>query len=162
MKIRKYLLNCFLLLIHIFIWNIFLVDYLPKGYNYDIFWKDVPRFIGYGENIFRIIVFVLPVVMMLSFKTRTEKIGLLIYLVGIVIYFLSWIIMISFPVSTWSRSALGFMAPAYTTIIWLIGIGLIGNRSFFRIPKLSQIYIYLSMIFVFFHTLHTYIIFLRL
>lgn len=158
----KYLSNCFLLLIPIFIWNILLVDHLPKTYSSDVFWRDIPKFIGYSENILRIIVFGLPTIMILSIKRKNEKIGLLFFLIGIGVYFLSWTVMIYFPESNWSRSIFGFLAPAYTTILWFIGIGLIGNKSFFKIPKLSQIYIGLSVLFVIFHTLHTYIVFQRL
>lgn len=145
-----------------FFWNLFLYDSLPKSYSSDIFWQDIPKLVGFGENILRVIVFGLPVTMILSFNTRIKKFGLLIYLTGIGFYFLSWVALIYFPQSGWSCNLLGFMAPAYTPIIWLIGIGLIGNRSFFKIPKLSLIYICISVFFVVLHVLHTYIIFQRL
>ena len=159
MRVKKYLLNCFLLLIPIFLWNIFLFDYLPASYRSNIIWQDASKYVGYTENILRAILFGLPVIMILSFKTRIEKIGLALYLIGIVIYFLSWIAMISFYDNVWSKSAFGFMAPAYTTIIWLVGIGLIGNKTFFRIPYMTQIYICFSILFVVIHTYHNYIIF---
>lgn len=162
MKIKKYLLNCFCLLIPVFLWNIILVGYLPKSYSPDIFWKDIPKIVSYGENILRIIVFVLPLLMVLSLKTKLQKIGLLIYFIGLVIYFSSWVIMIISPDSYWSRSLIGFMAPAFTTIIWFVGIGLIGNKAFFKFPKLSFIYIGLSLLFVIFHSTHTYIVFQNL
>jgi len=132
MKIRKYLLNCFLLLIPIFLWNIILVDYLPKSYSPDFFWKDIPNWIGYSENILRIIVFIFPLIMIQSLKTRLQKIGFLSYLIGMILYFLSWVTMIVRPESDWSQSLIGFMAPAFTTIIWFVGIGLIGNKAFLK------------------------------
>lgn len=159
MKFRKYLLSCFLLLIPIFLWNIFLVGYLPKPYSAAVFWKDIPNWIGYGENILRIVVFGVPLIMILSFKSKSQKIGLLIYLIGVTIYFLSWVAVIFFSDSAWSHSALGFTAPAYTTIIWFVGIGLIGKNSFFGKAKLFNIYISLSVLFVIFHTIHTFIVF---
>jgi hypothetical protein len=162
MKIKKYLSNCFLLLIPLFLWNIILVDYLPKPYSPEIFWKDIPKLIGYSENILRIIVFALPVIMIFSIKTRLQKIGLGIYLVGILIYFMSWTMMIIYPQSNWSTSLFGFMAPAFTTLIFFIGIGLIGNKAYFKIPYLFLIYITLSALFVIFHSLHTFIIFERI
>ena len=161
-EIRKYLLNCFLLLLPIFLWNIILVDYLPNSYSPDIFWKDIPSIVGVSENILRVVTLALPVVMIFSLKTRLQKIGLLIYLVGISLYFLSWIFVIVYPQSNWSTSLIGFMAPAFTTIIWFIGIGLIGNKAYFKILYLSVIYICLSLLFVVFHSLHTYIVFQRL
>lgn len=162
MKIRKYLLNCFLLLIPIFLWNIILVDYLPKAYSPDIFWKDIPNLIANSENILRIVVFVFPAIMLLSLKTRLQKIGFGIYLIGLIIYFLSWVVVIIYPQSYWTTSLIGFMAPAYTTIIWFVGIGLIGNKAFFKIPKLSWIYIFLSLLFVLIHSAHTYLVFQNL
>ena len=162
MTIKKYLLNCFLLLIPLFLWNIILVGFLPKAYSPDIFWKDIPKWIGYSENILRIVVFVLPVVMIFSLKTGLQKLGFTIYLVGIAIYFLTWIFVILYPQSNWTTSLIGFMAPAYTTIIFFVGIGLIGNKAFFKFPYLSLIYICLSILFVIAHSAHTYIVFQRL
>lgn len=162
MKIKKYLLNCFLLLIPLFLWNIILVGCLPETYSSEIFWKDIPNWIGYSENILRIIAFAIPVIMIFSLKTRFQKIGFSIYLAGIFIYFLSWAFVIIYPQSNWSTSLIGFMAPAYTTIVFFVGIGLIGNKAFFNIPYLSLIYIGLSILFVAFHTTHTYIVFQRL
>jgi len=92
LNLKKYLLNCFILLIPIFLWNIILVDYLPKTYSPEIFWKDIPKLIGYSENILRIVVFVLPVIMIFALKTKLQRIGLLIYLTGLIVYLLSWII----------------------------------------------------------------------
>jgi hypothetical protein len=162
MKIKEYLHNYFLLLIPVFLWNIILIDYLPESYSPDIFWKNIPKIIGYSENILRIIVFVFPIVMILSLKTRLQKIGFAIYFVGLILYFLSWVVIIIYPESTWSQSLIGFTAPAFLTIIWFVGIGLIGNKAFFKFPYLSLIYICLSMLFVIFHTTHAYIVFQNL
>lgn len=162
MKIKPYLLNCFLLLIPLFAWNILLVDYLPKNYSPTIFEKDIPKFISYGENTLRFVVFVLPAFMIFSLKTSIHKIGLAVYLIGILIYFMSWGIQIVYPHSAWSTSAIGFTAPAFTTIIWFIGIGLIGNKSYLKIPHLSAIYISFSILFAAIHTTHAYLVFLSL
>lgn len=97
--------------------------------------------------------------MILSLKTRRQKTGLLIYLIGLTLYFSSWIIVIINPESNWSKSPIGFMAPAFTTIVWFVGIGLIGNKAFFKFPYLSHIYIGRALLFVVFHTTHTYIVF---
>lgn len=162
MKIKKYLSSCFLLLIPLLLWNILLADYLPKAYDPDIFWKDIPNWIGHSENTLRLVVFIIPTVMILSLKTRLQKIGFGIYLTGIIIYFLSWIVVIIYPLSDWTTSLIGFMAPAYTTLVFFIGIGLIGSKSFFKIPYLSLFYICTSILFVIFHSAHTYIVFQRL
>ncbi|MGB4971983.1 MAG: hypothetical protein WBO32_04950, partial [Cyclobacteriaceae bacterium] len=141
MKSRKYLLNCFLLIIPLIVWNIILIDYLPKSYSPDVFDKDIPKLVSYSENFIRFILFALPVFMVLSLKSRLEKIGFIAYCLGLILYFSSWIIMIFNPESNWSQSLIGFMAPAYTTIIFFVGIGLVGNKAFFKIPYLSLVYI---------------------
>jgi len=162
MKIRKYFLNCFLLLIPIIIWNITLIDYLPIGYNSDIFDKDIPKFVSYIENFIRFLLFALPIFMILSLKSRLQKIGFLTYLIGLILYFSSWHIMIIMPESNWSQGIIGFMAPAYTTIIFFVGIALIGNKAFFKFPHLSLIYICMSILFVISHSVHAYLVFMRL
>lgn len=162
MSVKKYIFNCFLLLIPIFIWNLIFYDQLPAAYGSEIFWKNIPTYISYPENLFRIIVLSTPILMSLSLKSRQQKMGFIIYSIGTIIYFLSWLVLILHPNSNWSQSLLGFMAPAYTTIIWLIGIGILGHKTFIRIPKASLIYIILACVFVVFHALHTYTVFERL
>ncbi len=162
MTMKKYLSNCFLLFIPILLWNILLVDYLPVGFHPDNFDKDIPPLIKYGEIILRLVVFVLPVVMLFSIKTKWQKVGLFIYLLGLVVYFLSWTLLILRPESNWSHSLLGFMAPAYTTILFLVGIGLIGRKAFFKIRHLSLIYNIFSFLFVMVHSAHVYIVYVRL
>lgn len=162
MKIKTYLLNCFLLLIPLFLWNVILVDFLPKAYSPDVFGKDIPNWIGYSENILRVIVFALPIIMVFSLKAKLQKVGFLIYLVGIVTYFLSWIVVILYPQSDWTTSLIGFMAPAFTTIFFFIGIGLIGNKSFLTLSSISPIYFGLSILFVIVHSAHAYIVFQNL
>ena len=159
MKIKNYISNCFLLLIPVLLWNIFLVEYLPKGYSPEYFDKDIPSLVTYGEQILRIAVFLFPLLMVLSLKTRRQKIGFLIYILGLVIYFMSWIMLIVYPESNWSTSLIGFMAPAFTTLIFFVGIRLIGEKSFINIPYLSQSYIVISIVFVFVHSAHTYIVY---
>ncbi|KXX66804.1 hypothetical protein AVL50_30185 [Flammeovirga sp. SJP92] len=161
MKMKKYIWNCFLLLIPIFLWNILLVKYLPKGYSPEIFWENIPPLVKYIENISRIIVFALPALMLLSFETRVQRAGIRTYLVGLVFYFMSWGIVILYPESLWSTSQIGFMAPAFTTLIWFVGIGMVGQKSFIKIPYISTLYIILSILFVIVHSFHCYIVFQR-
>ncbi len=161
-QILKYASNCFILVIPILLWNVLLANSLPRGYSRTFFEKDIPLIIDTTENILRIIVFSLPLLMPLTIKINSQKIGLGIYLMGLAIYFLSWIMQIYYPDSNWSSSLFGFLAPAYTTIIWFIGIGLIGNKLFIKIPYKPIIYIAISAVFVVVHTTHAYIVYLRL
>ena len=160
-KFGKYFLNCFLLLMPIYIWNLIFMDSLPNYYS-NATWDDIPLGIAYSENILKAIVFILPFIMMFSLKSKTQKIGFGLYIVGIIVYFLSWTAQIYFPESSWSKSLLGVMAPAYTTIIWFVGIGLIGKNSFLKVPYMSAIYIILSVCFVIIHSIHPYIVFQKI
>lgn len=159
---KSYLWNGFVLLVPVLLWNILFARYLPPAFGGDIFWKDIPPFVSMVENITRIVIFVLPAMMFLSFKTRAEKTGLALYLFGSLVYYASWAAQIFAPDSPWSTSAVGFMAPAFTTAIFFVGIGLVGRKAFFPVRHMSAIYIALSLVFVVFHSLHTYIVFTRL
>ena len=159
--IKKYLLNCFLLTLPIMIWNIILTDQLPKEFQSDIFWKHIPVFLTYGENISRALVFMLTLLMPLSISTITQKKGLYLYVGGIILYFASWLALIYFPNSSWSNNIFGFMAPAYTPLIWLLGIGLIGNSFYFNLPYKRLVFIFPSLIFLLFHNYHTATIYFK-
>jgi len=78
---------------------------------------------------------------------------------GTLLYFVSWIILIHFSNSYWSNSILGFMAPAYTPLLWLLGIGLIGDSFYFNFTFKRWFFILASIIFLVFHNLHTYMVF---
>jgi len=159
--IKKYSFNCFLLTLPIMIWNMLLTNKLPKAFQPEIFWKDIPSFLTYAENISRIIVFTLTFLMPLSILTSTQKKGLFLYIGGTILYFASWLILIYFPDSGWSNSMLGFMAPAYTPLLWLTGIGLIGNAFYFSLPYRRWLFIFTSLVFLTFHNFHTLTIYFR-
>ena len=161
-EINKYLFNCFWLFIPIIIWNIVFTSKLPIGYSSEFFDNNIPMYISYGENILRLILFLLPVIMAFSLDTKIQKIGFSLYIIGTILYFISWLVQIYYPESIWSLSVFGFMAPAFTTLIFFIGIGLIGQQTFIKIPYISIIYIILSIFFMLFHSIHTYIVFQRL
>ncbi len=159
--IKKYLLNCFLLTLPIMIWNMLLTNKLPKAFQSEIFWNDIPSFLTYGENVSRIIVFALTFLMPLSILTSRQKKGLFIYIGGTILYFTSWLILIYIPDSKWSYSILGFMAPAYTPLLWLTGIGLIGNSYYFNLSYSRWLFIGTSLVFLIFHNFHTLTIYFR-
>lgn len=158
----KYLMNCFLLLLPMFIWNIIFYKHLPKGYTSHTIWDNIPFWLNTTENILRIIVFALPLLMTLSLQSKTQKIGLGIYLAALLIYFSSWILQIYFGDSLWSKSLIGFMAPAYTTIFIFIGVAIIGKQSIINFPRISLTYIITSILFVSIHTYHSYLAYINL
>jgi len=157
----NYLLNCMLLLLPIMAWNLILTSKLPQAYSREVFWGDIPSFIANGENVFRLLVFILPVLMPIRILTQNQKLGLWLYVAGTTIYFLSWLAQIYYPQSAWSLSAFGFLAPAYTPLIFLTGIGLVGSTLFFPVPYRSWMYIAISTIFIGFHLSHAMTVYLR-
>ena len=157
--ILPYFANTFWLLVPPLAFNIVFVKYLPHFYQKDVFWKDIPTWIGMPENLLRLLVFLLPMVMRLRTSTPNQKLGLWLYVVGTLIYFAAWGAQIAFPKSKWSISKAGFMAPAYTPVLWLSGIGLIGDTL--TIPKMPYspwVYWCLAGMFLVFHNVHTWLV----
>ncbi len=103
-------LNCFWLLVPVFVWNMALASRLAQA--------------GSASD---------------------AGVGLVVYCLGMLVYFASWLPLIFLPESNWSESAAGLLAPAYTPLIWLSGIALVGG---------SWPYAGLSMLFVVVHVYH--------
>lgn len=157
--ILPYFQNCFLLLLPILLWNVIFMKSLPVQFQKNIFWHNIPSYIRIPENILRIVVFLCPLLMKFTISENHQKLGLILYIIGVFLYFLSWIMQIYFPQSAWSKSIWGFTAPAYTTLIWFAGIGMIGNSLFINIPFPYSVYLGISLVFVFFHSAHAYIVY---
>jgi hypothetical protein len=157
-----YFQNTFWLLIPILVFNIIFIKKLPPVYQADIFWENIPAWVGIPENLLRILIFLLLLVMRLEISSKRQELGAWLYAVGTLLYFAAWSAQISFPESVWSSSMIGFMAPAYTPIFWLTGLGLIGNSlTISRIPYKPSLYFYFIGIFLVFHNLHAHIVYVR-
>lgn len=159
--ILKYGSNSFLLVIPALVVNLFWASRLPPEWQFDVFWKDIPPVIAYGERIASLVVNILPVIMPLSISTLRQKKGLVVYLVGMLAYVAAWIMMVYFPQSAWSMSLIGSTATAWTPLVWLIGIGLIGDSFYFSLPYKPLYYILPSSIFLAFHFSHALLVYLR-
>jgi hypothetical protein len=85
----------------------------------------------------------------------------LLFVVGTLLYFLAWISLMIARESQWSTSWPGFVAPAYTAIVWLTGLGLIGRRLYVPSPYRRWMYIALACGFVAFHVMHTSLVYAR-
>ncbi|MCY7293156.1 MAG: hypothetical protein LH615_13340 [Ferruginibacter sp.] len=152
----KYFFNFFILTIPILIWNILLTNKLPETTKPEILLQNISPFLIYGENIIRVTVFALMVFMPIQISKKIQKQGLLLFLFGTLLYFASWLVLIYYPDSLWSKSTFGVLSPAYTPLLWLIGIGLIGDSFYFNLPYNRWIFISLSIVFLVFHNIHTY------
>jgi len=157
----RYAESCIWLIVPIMLVNLLLLRRLPKAYQADVFDHDIPRCIRIGENIARTIVFALPLFMPLKIGTFSQKAGFALYLIGTVLYCLSWGMQIWHPRGPWCRSAWGFIAPAYTPLIWLLGIGMIGDTLFLRVAYSPWVYLALSAVFLAFHNIHAGIVYKR-
>ena len=158
-----YLKNCFWLLLPALILDALYRDDLPAAFQQDVFWVNIPVYIAWPENILRILVFMLPVFMPFGLKTSTQKKGFGLYVVGSLLYFSSWAVLIVLPNSGWSLSLLGFLAPAYTPFIWIAGIALIGDRLFWpNFDYKAWMYALLISVFLSFHIAHAMLVYARL
>jgi hypothetical protein len=136
-------LNCLWLLIPIVVWNVVFSSKLAHpAFKFD---EAVPQWVLILENVLRSAIMILPLFMPMHWDTHQSKIGIAVYLVGVILYFASWVPLMVTPTSAWSNSLLGFLAPAYTPLLWQVGIGLIGGWW----P-----YLMLSLIFVGVHVGH--------
>jgi hypothetical protein len=150
MNWRVVLLNGFWLLVPVFVWNLIFSSKLAHpAFSHD---QNVVRWILIRENILRIAIMITPLFLTMNWDTTRAKAGWIVYVVGILVYFASWIPLMVFPDSAWSNSLTGFTAPAFTPLIWLTGIGLIGS---------SLPYIGSAIVFVGVHAGHWLLVYLR-
>ena len=153
-SLRPYLVSCGLLTIPILIWNIALTRYLPPLLAPAEFWRDIPCIIVSGENVSRTLVSVLPFLMPLREDARRRRQGLAWFGIGVSVYFASWLLLILLPASRWSTSAAGLLAPAYTPIVWLGALGMLGPRLVCPIYWRPWLYWLLALAFLSFHLAH--------
>ena len=137
-------------------------SHLPPPYAMEHFWKDIPSWLGLPENIFRIIVFALPTLLYFGRAERGQKLGWFLYFGGLLAYLASYVAQVLFAESTWSLSALGFTAPAWTTTFWFCGIGMVCKNTWLPLPWNRMIYVGCAVLFLIFHVTHTGLIFSRL
>jgi hypothetical protein len=161
-KAIDWLRSCFLLLVPVLAANVLLIHRLPRAYQMDNFWRGIPPAVGVPENVLRGVVMFLPLLMPLRISNTRHRLGMALYLAGLLVYLASWAVLIVFPQSAWSTSAIGFAAPAYTPVLWLVGIGLLGDRLL--VPRVNihpWFYCGLSILFLLFHNIHTLLVYSR-
>jgi hypothetical protein len=135
--------NCFWFLLPILAWNLaFGAKITQEQITSDA--HSPAWFLG-AENIFRLVTFILPLLLRMRLDTSLGKIGLAVYIVGTLVYFASWLPLMFAPQSAWSQNLPGLFAPRLTPLIALLGIALIAQ---------SWSYGLVSTVFIFFHTWH--------
>jgi len=159
--LARYVVSCGVLTVPILVWNVACTRFLPPALASNEFTRDIPALVTYGENALRVVVLGLPFLMPLEVATAGQRRGLVLFIVGTALYLLSWIPLMTSPQSGWSTSWPGFVAPAYTPLLWLTGLGLIGRRLYVRSPYRGWMYIGLASGFVAFHVIHTSIVYAR-
>ncbi|HCS39564.1 MAG TPA: hypothetical protein DIW44_08265 [Anaerolineaceae bacterium] len=137
------LLNCLWLMLPLLVWNIILG---PRMMDTRIT-SDLhsPKWLLMAENVVRIFVFVLPLLLPLHLKDITSNTGLWIYIIGTLIYFASWLPLLFAPQSVWSNSAAGLLAPRLTPYLSFLGVAIIGQ---------SWLYAVIAGFFIILHTWH--------
>ena len=150
--ILKYINNCFVFFIPILLFNIIFFKKLPSHYL-----KNISHPIINAETITRILTMAFSLIMVINIQNKTGKIGLIIYIIGIIIYFSSYFVEIYFHNTLFGKNIILILAPYWTSVLWLTGIGLIGNRLFLNIPYHFSVYLIISIIFATIHTIHGYL-----
>lgn len=149
--------NGFIFFIPILLLNIALTKKLPAPFGTQAFDANIPKVILFGEGIFRMIFLAMSLIISINIVTVFGRGGFKVFSVGVLLYFASWVALIFFPKSKWSKSVIGFSAPAYSPIIWLTGFALMGDSFYFNFEYSIWYYIIPSLIFTGFHLLHTII-----
>jgi len=152
--VQNILSNGFVAIIPVLVWNLIFTSKLPPAYEPESFNNNIPLTITIGENLFRFVVFLMPLLFRLNITSSSGKKGLIIYSFGMVLYFSSWLMHIYAPNSGWSNSVMGFTAPAYTPIIWLIGLSLLVDSYYFKLAYSKWHFIIPAIAFSIFHVAH--------
>ncbi len=140
------------------LFSLSLMTSTPNALTPEQFNKGIPDVLVTIESIGRILVFAMPAFFSIGTSTTTQKRGLALYLAGVTLYYLSYGTQNFFPNSDWSTSTIGFAASAYTNIFWMIGLGLLGERFYFKGLRYQPIfYIVPAVIFAIAHTIHAVI-----
>lgn len=156
-----YALSCGWLLLPAAAWNIVMAKRLPPTFQPDEFGRDIPAPLAFAENGLRVAVFGLPFLMPLDLSARGALRALVIFGVGTLLYFASWLALIWLPRSRRSRHPWGLAAPAYTPLLWLLAIALLGQHLFWGEFYRWWMYLVLCVAFLVAHIAHTMRVYVR-
>jgi len=150
--INKYKNNCFWLFIPVIIFNIIFTKYLPE-----FFLRNINHPIVIMETVAKIVTIAFSLIMAIKLDNKIGKIGFIVYIIGILIYFCSYFIVIKIQANSYNNNLLVLLAPYWTSALWLIGIGFIGNELLLNIPYHNFVYVIVSIVFVVIHSIHGYL-----
>ena len=159
--IRPYVITCGLLLLPALAWNVAFLDLLPPAISNPDIWRAIPQPLAIAENTLRILVFAVPFFMPLHVSTRRQRAGIAFFIVGTLVYFGSWLALIASPQSSWATSAAGFLAPAYTPALWLLGLALLAQEFSWGGTCRPWMYGTLSVLFLAVHISHATIVYVH-
>ncbi len=125
------------------------------------FWRDIPTPLVWIENALRMLVFTLPFAMPLQIATKTQRCAFKVFMLGTLVYFASWLALMYLPESAWSLSMLGSFGPAYTPMLWLPALAVLGKRLFWGNFYRSWMYLLLCIGFLAAHITHVAIVHIR-
>lgn len=156
-----YVWSCGLLILPILAWNLVCARHLPPQFHSAVFDHEIPSLVSASEKVLRAVIFVLPFFMPLDLTTATQQRGLWLFVGGALVYMLAWMPLMVAPRSAWSTSRAGFLAPAYTPLLWLVGLGLTGSRFYVPVPFTAWMYPLLASAFVAVHAIHVNLVYTR-
>lgn len=156
---QSWLRNRFWLLLPLLLLNAALTPLLPAGYQPEGFSRDIPAGLSAAENGLRLLVSAAPLLMPLPGRTLRPVLGL--YGAGVLLYAAAWWAVIAAPDSLWSTSLIGFTAPAWTSVIWLAGLGL--GSTLRGMPRYRPwMYLSAAVLFTVLHTVHAALVWDRI
>ena len=143
MKLELYWLNCIWLILPLLAWNLILGPRIsdPRVTSD----SHSPKWLLIAENIVRILVFALPLLIPLprgvNGQPALAKAGLAVYILETLVYFVSWLPLLLAPTSTWSNRPAGLQAPRLAPFLSFLGIALLGDSWQYGI--IATVFIYL-------------------
>lgn len=163
MNWRLALRSCFWLLVPILVFNVVCAPHLPPAFQADVFWRDIPRWIAWPENVLRVVLFATVAFAPLEVTTAWHRRGLALFVIGTLGYFAAWGPLLAAPNSAWSTSLPGFLAPAITPAVWLTGLCLVAQRLVIpRLPYRAWMLAVVAAAFLGAHVSHAALVWSRL
>jgi hypothetical protein len=150
------------LLVPPLLWNVLLWEQLPPEYSDPFVWDNIPEWILWMEQILRMLTFGLPFFLKLTPATPQKWLAWAFYLGGCLIYFASWLLVIHWEPNPGFVSWLTYLAPAYTPLIWLLGIFFLTRPWTVGQHWIRHFFLFAVVLFCWVHTYHAYLAFSHL